>query len=73
VSGILESSGVQLNFESGGPTGHAFSGRATRSGPLFADCVAYGCGRSFTVILRTVPASRSGKSVNGGVASALEC
>src|ERR1700739_4449173 len=48
-----------------GATGHAFSGRATTSGPFSADSVAYGCGRSAAVILRVVPGFSYRKSVNG--------
>ena len=53
-----------------GATGHAFSGRATTSGPFCADSVANGCGRSFTVILRIVPGFSYRKSVNGGFGGA---
>ena len=38
-----------------GTCGHAPSGRATTLGPLPADGVAKGAGRSFSVILRTCP------------------
>ena len=37
--------------------GHAFSGRATTFGPLVADSVAKGSGKSFIVIWRIVPGS----------------
>src|SRR5579864_628967 len=55
-----------------GATGHAFSGRATRSAPLSDDFVSYGWGRSLTEIFRTVPGLSYRKSVKGGCgASAL--
>ncbi len=40
-------------------------GRAITSGPLAAESVAYGAGRSCTVILRIFPGSSKRKSVNG--------
>ena len=39
----------------GGTCGHAFSGRGTSLGLLPAEFVAKGAGKSFNVILRTVP------------------
>src|SRR5579872_2794733 len=48
-----------------GAIGHAFAGRATTSGAFSADDVAYGGGRSFTVIFRVVPGFSYRKSVNG--------
>src|SRR5579872_1620219 len=50
-----------------GALGHALRGRATTLGPLLAVSVAYGAGRSCTVILRLFPGSSKRKSVNGGV------
>src|ERR1700680_830668 len=49
-----------------GAMGHTFAGRATTSGPFSADFVAYGSGRSFTVIFRVVPGFSYRKSANGG-------
>src|SRR5258708_34471815 len=49
-----------------GAFGHASCGRATNCGPLFADSVAYGAGRTCAVILRTFPGSSKRKSVYGG-------
>src|SRR6267143_295656 len=49
-----------------GAFGHASSGRAINRGPLFAESVAYGAGRSCAVILRIFPGCSKRKSVNGG-------
>ena len=38
-----------------GACGHTFAGRGTTLAQFDADCVAYGAGRSFGVILWTVP------------------
>src|SRR4029077_7162679 len=48
-----------------GAFGHASPGRATNCGPLFADLVAYGAGRSCAVIWRTFPGCSKRKSVYG--------
>src|ERR1700733_11158666 len=53
-----------------GATGHAFSGRATSSAPLFEDLVSKGSGRSLTVIFRIVPGFSYRKSVNGACGAA---
>src|SRR4029077_18457784 len=50
-----------------GTCGHAFSGRSTNFGPLPADGVTNGAGRSFSVILRNFPGFSKRKSVNGAV------
>src|SRR3984885_11615689 len=49
-----------------GALGHALRGRATTLGPLLAVSVAYGAGKSWTVILRLFPGSSKRKSVKGG-------
>src|ERR1700730_15732400 len=49
-----------------GAMGHTFAGRATTSGPFSADFVAYGWGRSSTVIFRVSPGFSYRKSANGG-------
>src|ERR1700675_1735762 len=48
-----------------GAFGHASCGRATNCGPLFADSVAYGAGRSCAVILWIFPGCSKRKSVYG--------
>src|SRR3974390_1529810 len=48
-----------------GALGQAFAGRATRFGPLSADSVAKGFGRSCTMILCVRPGSSARKSTNG--------
>lgn len=48
-----------------GAFGHASRGRATSCGPLAAESVTYGAGRSCTVILRKFSGSSKRKSVNG--------
>src|SRR5258705_9355149 len=50
----------------GGTCGQAFAGRATTLGPLPAEGVTNGGGRSFTVIFRVLPGFSYRKSVNGG-------
>ena len=55
VRGLSSPAAYNSTLNPGSATGHAFSGRVTKDGPLFADSVANGCGRSLTVILRTVP------------------
>jgi len=49
-----------------GAFGHMPSGRGTTLGPLLADLVEYGAGRSCAVILCTLPGCSKRKSVNGG-------
>src|SRR5271166_1738356 len=49
-----------------GAFGHMPSGRGTTLGPLLADTVACGAGRSCAVILCTFPGCSKRKSVNGG-------
>src|SRR6202011_5674488 len=49
-----------------GASGHAFWGRATTLGPAVADCVAYGSGRSSTLIWRVVPGFSKRWWGNGG-------
>src|SRR6266550_9407079 len=50
----------------GGTCGQAFAGRDTTLGPLPAEGVMNGGGRSFTVIFRVFPGFSYRKSVNGG-------
>src|SRR5271169_2033137 len=49
-----------------GAFGHMPSERETTLGPLLADSVAYGAGRSCAVILCTLPGCSYRKSINGG-------
>ena len=55
VRGLSRPAAYISTLNPAGAAGHTLSGRATNFGPLSADWVAYGCGRSFTVILRVVP------------------
>src|SRR5205807_1247063 len=69
--GSLSPAAYCSTLKPGGTRGHAFSGRATTLGPLPAEGVARGDGKSFRVILRDLPGFSKRKSVNGSLGGGM--